>query len=64
MKERPVRSTLPTVRFPAKDISQPREMDSDYMTKLGEVKLKEQENVTHCCIMLVSEENVLAVLVI
>lgn len=38
-------------------------MDSDYMTKLGEVKLKEQENVTHSCIMLVSEENVLTVLV-
>lgn len=39
-------------------------MDSDYMTKLGEVKLEEQENVTHCYIILFSEENGIIVLVI
>lgn len=67
---------LPEVRLPANDISRPRAkallpvkfkcliMDSDYMTKLGEVKLEEQETVTHCRIMLFSEENVLTVLVI
>lgn len=75
MKERPVRSPLPAVRLPANDISHPIEkalltvkfkclvMDSDYMSEV-EVKLKEQDNVTYCCIMLFSEENVLTVLVI